>query len=144
MKNDINPLQGSESLEVQSWRETAKKARVNSLSTGREFSKSMISLSAGGIPVYLALFKLVLPDNFTFSSWGGFLAILPAFLFLLGVILFAIAYYPPARGVDFDDDNDIINFISYLMERRTRLNLAGLIVFVLGNTLGILVILFYL
>ena len=144
MKNDMSPLQGSESLEVQSWRETAKKARIDSLSTGREFSKSMISLSAGAIPVYLALLKLVLPENYTFSSWGGFLAILPAFLFLLGVILFAVAYYPPARGVNFDDDNDIINFTSYLMERRTRLNLAGLIVFVLGNTLGILTIVFHL
>jgi hypothetical protein len=144
MSNDMSPFQGSESLEVQSWRETAKKARIDSLSTGREFSKSMISLSAGAIPVYLALLKLVLPDSFKFSSWGGLVTMLPAFLFLFGVILFAIAYYPPARGVDFDDDNDIVNFISFLMERRTRLNIAGLIVFVLGNALGILVIVFHL
>jgi len=142
-KNSVSS-RPSESLEVQSWRETAKKARVDSLSTGREFSRSMISLCAGGIPVYLALLKLVLPEGFVFSSWGGFLTISPAILFLTGIIVFAIASYPPARGVNLDDDFETIEFTSWLMTRRTRLNLAGLVVFVLGNALGILVIVLHL
>jgi hypothetical protein len=144
MGGERSSSQPQESLEVQSWYETAKKARVDSLATGREFSRSMISLCAGGIPVYLGLLKLVLPEGYTFSSWNGLLVVLPAILFLVGIVVFALAFYPPSRGVSFDDYFETVEFLSFLMRRRQRLNVAGLVVFVLGNALGILVIVLHL
>ena len=144
MQEEKRASQPAPSLEVQSWQETAKKVRVDSLATGREFSKSMISLCASGIPVYLALLKLVLPEDSTFDLRGGFLSILPAFIFLVGVVLFAVAFYPPSKGINLDNLTETAGHLSSLMWRRQRLNIAGLVAFVLGNLMGIVVVISHL
>ena len=129
------------SLEEESWCEMAKKIRVESLSTGREFCKSMITLCTGGIPVYLGLLNFVLPEFRSFGSWGGFMAIFPAFVFLASTVVFTYAYYPPLKKfANLDNYEDTVEYLRYLMRRRMKWTKIGLIIFMLGNTLGILVI----
>jgi len=134
MQEEEKTSQPEPSLEMQSWYETAKKARVDSLATGREFRKSMISLCASGIPVYLGLLKLVLPEDSAFSFWQGSLSIMPTIIFLAGVVLFGVAFYPPGKGIRLDDYWETVEFLGFLMFRRHRLNAPAPQLKVVGRT----------
>jgi hypothetical protein len=134
------PFQPEASVEMKSWYEAAKKMRIDSLATGREFSRSMISLCASGVPVYLGLLKFVLPAGYSFEFIDGLLSISPAILFLVGTVIFAVASYPQVRGLNLDDYNAITEVLTFLVLRHRRLNFIALCAFILGNIFGILVI----
>jgi hypothetical protein len=76
--------------------EAGKTLLIESITTGREFCKFMISVSTGAIPIYLGLLKFVLPEHYILSLEQGIFAVVPAVFFLTASVIFAIGYYPQA------------------------------------------------
>ena len=56
----------------------------------------------------------------------------------------AVAFYPPSKGINLDNLTETAGHLSSLMWRRQRLNIAGLVAFVLGNLMGIVVVISHL
>ncbi len=112
--------------------EAGKILLIESITTGREFCKFMISVSTGAIPIYLGLLKFVLPDDYTLSLEQGIFAVVTAFLFLIASVVFAFGYYPQAGRFSLDIINEIESERTKTIRRRAKLTWAGFGVFLIG------------
>jgi hypothetical protein len=112
--------------------EAGKVMLVNSISISMEFCKYMVSLSTGAIPIYLALLKFALPEEYTFSFQQGAIAILPPVLLLAATILFALGCYPQAGSFSLDVPAEIERERDRAIKVRAKTTLAGFILFTLG------------
>ena len=77
--------------------EAGKALLVESIEVGRDFSKSMITVATGSIPVYLALVGLAVGKEFRPSLGEGIVLVLGPAGFLLSATAFAIGYFPRSR-----------------------------------------------
>jgi len=82
--------------------EAGKTLLVESITTGREFCKFMITMSTSAIPIHLGLLKFVLPEKYTLSLSQGIFAVIPAFVFLIAAIIFTLGYYPQMGNFSLD------------------------------------------
>ena len=62
--------------------EAGKELFKDSLTIARDFCKTMMNFSIGAIPIYLGILVFLFPENYTLTALEGFLAALPAILFL--------------------------------------------------------------
>ena len=119
--------------------EAGKSMLVDSLSTGREFCKLMIGASMSAIPVYLALLKFVLPEEYVPTLPAGLLALSPAVLFLAAGVVFVIAYFPQTSAVSLDLTSDIENLRRMTIRRRHCWSLVGFVLFCVAVISGLVV-----
>lgn len=146
-KKNKNENQGMELLEVsavtphnRALYEAGKMLLTDSITTGRDFCKFMISLSTGAIPIYLGLLKFVLPEHYTLSLQQGVLAIIPVVLFLIASIVFTIGYYPQVSQFSLDVIDEIEKERTRTIFRRKKLSLIGFSIFLIGTVNAIVTI----
>jgi hypothetical protein len=121
--------------------EAGKAILLDSITTGREFCKSMIGTSTGAIPLYLGLLTFLLPEKFVLGSAGGVTIATPAIGFLLAAILFTLGYLPISGRFSLDLIEEIEQALEKNLAYRKRFIWSGLTVFVLSTLLAIWAIL---
>jgi len=117
--------------------EAGKQMLIDSISTGREFCKTMIGTSTGAIPIYIAILTFILPEDFILGVAGGVTIAVPAIGFLLATTLFSAGYLPATGKFSLD----IIDEIEKERDRIIKSNLHfiwyGLGAFIVSTLLAI-------
>jgi uncharacterized membrane protein YhhN len=116
--------------------EAGKNLLVESVSVGREFCKFMTTTTLGAIPIYLALLKLVLPQDYVLQSRDEVLFLLPPVLFLVSSIVFILGYFPQRGHLSLDLPSEIEQERRKTIVRRQRYAAFAFIVFVVGVLYG--------
>lgn len=114
--------------------EAGKALLIESITTGRQFCKFMISVSTGAIPIYLGLLKFVLPEHYTFSLGRGILVVGPAILFLIASVVFTVGYFPQVSRFSLDIPAEIERERKKTIQRRTKLTRLGFIIFLVATS----------
>jgi hypothetical protein len=113
--------------------ETGKSLLIDSITTGREFCKFMITVSTSAIPVHLGLLKFVLPDKYTLTFYQGIITVIPAIIFLVAAIIFTIGYYPQIGNFSLDIVEEIERERTSTIRRRRKITIWGFIVFIIAT-----------
>lgn len=109
--------------------EAGKKLLADSIDVGREFCKFMITTSMTGIPVYLGLLKVVLPQTYRPTLAVGAFLLLPAIVFLIAALVSVIGYLPHVTAFSLDLPDAINTARTSTIERRRRFGLAAVALF---------------
>ncbi|MBN1186446.1 MAG: hypothetical protein JXB49_29490 [Bacteroidales bacterium] len=124
--------------------EAGKTLLVESITTGREFCKFMITMSTSAIPIYLGLLKFVLPEKYILSLSQGIFAVIPAFVFLIAAIIFTIGYYPQIGKFSLDIVEEIEAEREKTIKNRRLLTWIGFTFFIVALIAMILCVLIFL
>jgi len=124
--------------------EAGKALLVDSITVSREFCKFMITIATSAIPIHLGLLKFVLPENYTLKLIQGIFASIPAGLFLLSAIIFAIGYYPQTGKLSLDIMEEIAKERMKTIKSRKKMTIVGFTTFVLAALSMIICIIYYL
>lgn len=116
--------------------ESGKKLFVESVDTGRDYCKHMISISSGAIPAYLALLVLGRPKDYAPSHLEYLLWAIPPILLLISVLMFSWGYTPARGKMNMGDLRNIESNIGSLIDRRHRWSLLGVAFFSIGTICG--------
>jgi hypothetical protein len=117
--------------------EAGKALLLDSVTTGREFCKSMIGTSTGAIPLYLGLLTFLLPEKFVLGFAGGLTIAAPAIGFLLAATLFTLGYLPVSGKFSLDLIEEIEQALEKNLAYRKRFIWSGLTVFIVSTLLAI-------
>ena len=120
--------------------ETGKAILKDSVTTGREFCKSMIGTSTGAIPVYLGILTFLLPKEFKLGIGAGVTIAIPAIGFLIATTLFTLGYLPIAAKFSLDLIEEIEAALEKNIAYRKRFIWSGMTVFIISALLAILTI----
>jgi hypothetical protein len=121
--------------------EAGKKMLIDSIDVGREFCKSMIMISTGAIPIYIALLKLVGVENASRSyGRGTILFILPCALFLSATVAYIIGYFPRTGKFSLDVVEEINSARQTLILRRKQMIILATCLFITGILAGMLIL----
>ncbi|MCB0103053.1 MAG: hypothetical protein KDD74_13480 [Anaerolineales bacterium] len=115
--------------------EAGKTILMDSLETGREFCKSMISISTGAIPIYLGILTFILPEKYQLGYAAGGLIAIPAIGFLITSLIFVIGYLPISGEISLDDVDEIDRERIRIIRHRSKFIWIGFVLFIL-STLG--------
>lgn len=121
--------------------ETGKAILLDTVSTGREFCKSMIGVSTGAIPIYLGILTFLLPKEFGLGISAGWTIALPAIGFLVTSLLFTFGYLPVSGKFSLDIVEEIEGALEKIINSRKRFIWSGLVVFVFSTLFAIWAIL---
>jgi len=89
--------------------ETGKSLLIDSVKTGREFCKFMITVSMSAIPIHFGLLKFALPEEFVLTLKQGIIIVIPTLAFLIAAIIFTFGYYPKIGNFSLDMIDEIEN-----------------------------------
>jgi hypothetical protein len=120
--------------------EAGKAMLVESMHTGREFCRFMITTSSGAIPVYLGIMTFILPKDYALGLRGSVLVAAPALLFLLASFVFALGYFPSSGSFSLDILDQIERARSTIIRRRKRWARLGFLLFTLAALFAIVTI----
>lgn len=109
--------------------EAGKQMLVESIAVGRDFCKFMVGVSTGAIPLYLALLAFALPSDYRPDLWKGAVAIVPAALFLLSAVVFALGIFPRTKTFSLDVVEEIDGARAVVIKRRACFSLIGFAIF---------------
>jgi hypothetical protein len=112
--------------------EAGKSLLIESITTGRNFCKFMITMSTSAIPIYLGLLKFVMPEKYTLTFNQGIYAVIPAIVFLISAIIFTVGYYPQAGNFSLDIIEEIEREREKTIRKRKNLTWIGFSFFLLG------------
>jgi len=113
---------------------------VESVDTGREFCKSMISISLAAIPAYIGLLKLFIPKDQLISDIAGSIWLIPVALFILSATAFVFGYLPAKGVVSIDLPDEIEIEMKKAINRRFWLGVSGFALMCIGIGAGVSVI----
>ena len=113
---------------------------IESIEAGREFCKSMISISLTAIPAYIGLLKLFIPKDHLISDVAGSFWLIPVALFILSAAAFVFGYLPVKGVVSIDLPDEIEVAMNKAINRRFWLGLSGFVLMCLGIGAGVGVI----
>jgi len=120
--------------------EAGKSMLIDSVSTGREFCKSMIATCTGAIPIYLGILTFLLPEKYILGVKAGITVALPAILFLIASVFFTIGYFPVTKEFSLDLISEIERERNATIRHRNKLIWIGFTFFVIGTFMAIVVI----
>jgi|SRR6516165_6121189 hypothetical protein len=133
--------------------EAGKDILTRSLTGGRDFSKSMVTVSSGGIAVYLALLRFVVGDKYVPSGtttvplavvdWQlptPLAVVLPGFLFLVSSVLFAWAAMPKETQMSLDDTTSIETARAKLLSGMKWATRVAFLLFTVASAASLLLI----
>lgn len=123
--------------------ESGKAIFIDSIEVGREFCKSMVSLSLGAVPIYLGILKIFLPDNSVLTAQQSIVVLCPPILFLIACIMFAIGYIPQTSSFSLDIPDEIEKERTRAIRRRSKLIWTGFSTFLIGILAGVVSIISY-
>lgn len=143
----MSPSKSAKSVEVQqvssisphskALYETGKAILLDSVSTGREFCKSMIGTSTSAIPIYLGILTFLLPKDFQLGIEPGLTIAAPSIGFLIASTLFTLGYLPISGKFSLDIVEEIEETLEKIITWRKRFIWSGLTVFILSTLLAI-------
>lgn len=117
--------------------EAGKSLLIDSITTAREFCKSMITISTGAIPIYLGILTYLLPKEYTLGVRAGITIAIPAIGFLIAAVIFVGGYLPVASKFSLDLVDEIEEERDKVIRHRSRFIWSGVAVFVLSTLLAI-------
>lgn len=120
--------------------EIGKDIVKNSRSTLREFSSAMITVSSGAIATYIALVGLFLSKTVVLQIIQYIIMAIPAFLFLVSIIIFVQAYYPRRRVIDPAHISDVKQRHNEVVNERQWYVTIGMYSFIAATGLAVSII----
>ncbi len=116
--------------------EAGKATLSSSVATSRDFCKAMITISAGGIAVFVAVLNAAVPKDGHLTGWQVFLTVAASLLYLTATGLFAWALFPRVGFVDLDSPDSIRNSIETVIDHRQWWTTAAFAAFVLATVIA--------
>jgi hypothetical protein len=124
--------------------EAGKQIFSDSLETGRDTCKFLVTLSASAIPIYIAIFRLIAGDHAPLTKVGTAVVAGPLVLFLLAIIFGASALRPTHERIRLNVLEDITDYRDRLLKTRRSaatksfwLFIAGMVLAVVTNLIGL-------
>jgi len=117
--------------------EAGKAILLDSVTTGREFCKSMIGTSTGAIPLYLGILTFLLPKEFVLGPNAGITIAIPAIGLLLAATLFTWGYMPVSDKFSLDIIEEIEQALEKNIAHRRRFIWSGMALFIISTALAI-------
>ena len=111
--------------------DVGKKLLSDSLESGREFSKLMITVSTGAIPIYIGLVQLIQVKTLLTVY------LIAPILFLISSIIFIFSYFPSVEELSLEIVSEIEENFKRTVKNRNRLIIAGTLTFTIGVLFGI-------
>jgi hypothetical protein len=109
---------------------------VESVAVGREFCKSMITVSSSAIPIYVGLVGLTVGDNFHPTVGQGLVLLLGPVVLLGAATVFALGYFPKQVAFSLDLPGEIEAARLAIVRKRQRLAIIGFVLCVAGVVLS--------
>jgi hypothetical protein len=109
--------------------EAGKKLLLDSVETGRDYCKFMITTSMSAIPVYLALLGLMLPAEYQPTWTSGPVLIVAPVVFLAAAGVAIAGYLPRVATFSLDLPQEIEDARQATIDRRRRFALAATVLF---------------
>lgn len=120
--------------------DVGKQIATDALKVSSSFCTTMIGVSTTAIGVYTGLFALVVPKSCSYGVLTGFIAIVPALVFIAAAVNFAYGAFPVSGSFMIADPQSIEAFRENLFRiRRTRL-MIGFGLFCLAMALAVLAV----
>jgi hypothetical protein len=116
--------------------EAGKSLLTSSVTTGRDFAKTMAPVCTAAITLYFAALKAIAPNKSQFSPWDGALIVVPSLAFLLASVFFVVAYAPRLRAISLNIVSDLANAIDGVLLHQHTWNQRGLWTFLLATLLS--------
>jgi len=113
--------------------EAGKSLLIDSITTAREFCKSMITISTGAIPIYLGMLSYLLPKDYSLGVGAGITIAFPAIGFLIAAIIFVGGYLPITSKFSLDIIDEIEHERDKVIIHRSRFIWAGVVVFIIST-----------
>ena len=120
--------------------EAGTRLLTESVETGREFCKSMISVTLAAIPAYIGLLKLFIPKDHLLSNIAGSFWLVPVAFFVLSASSFVAGYLPAKGIVSIDLPEEIEAAMKKAINRRYWFGIAGFALMCIGIGAGVGVI----
>ena len=117
--------------------EAGKSLLIDSVTTAREFCKSMITISTGAIPIYLGMLSYLLPKDYLLGVGAGITIAIPAIGFLIAAIIFVGGYIPITSKFSLDIIEEIERERDKVIRHRSKFIWSGVVVFVVSTLLAI-------
>lgn len=124
--------------------EAGRSILLDSVATGREFCKFMISFSIGAIPVYFGLLKFILPENHTFTRKEGIIALIPAVIYLISSVIFVLGYFPNVSELSLDIPSEIERARVRIIKRSIKHIRVGFAAFLVSTMYSVIIVFVYL
>lgn len=121
--------------------ESGKKLYEEAIDSTREFSKTMIGISLGAIPVHFAIVKYLLGDTINIILTLKMLLAIPPVLFLLSSVFFIVSFLPKLKMISLDDLREVREARNEIVCSRRKLNLIGTAVLLCGILLSMTLVL---
>jgi hypothetical protein len=135
-KQDVSPMQVVSITDVsphsKALYEAGKSLLIDSVTTAREFCKSMITISTGAIPIYLGILSYLFPKDYALGVEAGITIAVPAIGFLIAAVIFVGGYLPITSRFSLDIIDEIERERDKVINHRKRFIWSGVIVFVLS------------
>jgi hypothetical protein len=112
--------------------EAGKSLLIDSVTTAREFCKSMITISTGAIPIYLGMLSYLLPKDYKLGANAGITIAVPAIGFLIAALIFVGGYLPITSKFSLDIIEEIEHERDKVINHRRKFVWSGVIVFILS------------
>lgn len=109
---------------------------IESVAVGREFCKSMITVSTSAIPIYVALVGLAVGENFHPNVRQGLVLVLGPVVLLGATTVFAMGCFPKQATFSLDLPAEIEAARLAIVKKRQRLAVIGFALFVAGVVLS--------
>lgn len=111
-----------------------------SISTGREYCKSMIGISLSAIPIYIGLIKLYIPKTKLISEIINFGWLIPIILYLLSAVLFSFGYLPGHKVISLEIVDVLQEQLNKAIKRRFYFGVLGFVILIIGIGVSIFII----
>ena len=117
--------------------EAGKSLLIDSVTTAREFCKSMITISTGAIPIYLGILSYLFPKDYVLGVEAGVTLAVPAIGFLIAAVIFVGGYLPITSKFSLDLIEEIERERDKIISHRRRFVWSGVIVFIISTVAAI-------
>lgn len=119
-----------------------EKVILQSIDTGREYAKLMMTFSYGAIPVYLSLLGAFAQRKVAELAFSMQLALaIPIGVYIFSSVLFMLAFYPKHGDVNASIVESVKGFFGSTVDARRRANLWATVVFGVGTAASVAVLL---
>ncbi len=133
----VRPLrQQVVSTQDQAILDAGKSLLTSSITTGRDFAKTMAPVCTGAITLYFVGLKAVAPNKSQFSVWDGLIIVVPAMAFVIASAFFVVAFTPTLKSISLNVLTDVSDALDAITVRQHRWNRNGLWVFAFATALS--------
>lgn len=125
---------GSEtySLKDETYLGVGKKALENSAGVINTFANLMITLNTTMFTAYFALFKFLGFETIAAFTKISFIAVIAPFFFILSIASFVLVHTPRLDKIHFDEPSTIENSLNKMIEKKRKIALTGVGLFITG------------